>query len=199
MITSTDQQQHIGPRVRVLLAMTMSHVRSLLVCGTQTGHSYRLVTCDLCLLATLCYVKWAIKSHLNAILLTSLLCWQTMWLLLLLTGLGLSSPLPRADSADLVLVAGDGEMSDLMRAAMTMMEDRADRDVELVSRYIHFNFTLHAEILVFQELKTPRSRSFSRRIKRRPSISRSLTVSSSSSEAGQRPRVQFIQRRVSNG
>ena len=122
-----------------------------------------------------------------------------MWLLLLLTGLGLSSPLPRADSADLVLVAGDGEMSDLMRAAMTMMEDRADRDVELVSRYIHFNFTLHAEILVFQELKTPRSRSFSRRIKRRPSISRSLTVSSSSSEAGQRPRVQFIQRRVSNG
>ena len=57
-----------------------------------------------------------------------------MWLLLLLlAGLGLSSPLPRADSADLVLVAGDGEMSDLMRTAITMMEDRVDRDVEQVS------------------------------------------------------------------
>ena len=54
-------------------------------------------------------------------------------LLLLLAGLGVSSPLPRADSADLVLVAGDGEMSDIMRTAITMMEDRADRDMEQVS------------------------------------------------------------------
>ena len=122
-----------------------------------------------------------------------------MWLLLLLlAGLGLSSPRPRADSADLVLVAGDGEMSEIMRTAMTMMEDRADRDLELVSKYTS-TLQKHAVILVFQELKTPRSRSFSRRIKRRPSISRSLTVSSSSSEAGQRPRVQFVQRRVSDG
>ena len=53
-----------------------------------------------------------------------------MWLLLLLlAGLSLSSP----DSADLVLVAGDGKMSDLMRTAITMMEDRADRAPEQVS------------------------------------------------------------------
>ena len=56
-----------------------------------------------------------------------------MWLLLLLAGLGLSSPLPRPDSADLMLVAGDGEMSNLMRTAITMMEDRADRAPEQVS------------------------------------------------------------------
>ena len=55
-----------------------------------------------------------------------------MWLLLLLlAGLSLSSP----DSADLVLVAGDGEMSDLMRTAITMMEDRADRAPEQVSTH----------------------------------------------------------------
>ena len=55
-----------------------------------------------------------------------------------------------------------------------------------------------SDTLTHQEEKTPRYRSFSRRIKRRPSISRSLTVSSSSSEAGPRPRVQFVQRRVSD-
>ena len=57
VIPSTDRQQHQHirqtPGVRVLLAVTMSYVRSLLVGGTQTGHSYRLVTCDLCLLACL--------------------------------------------------------------------------------------------------------------------------------------------------
>ena len=56
-----------------------------------------------------------------------------MWLLLLLAGLGLSSPLPRPDSADLMLVAVDGEMSNLMRTAITMMEDRADTGLEQVS------------------------------------------------------------------
>ena len=56
-----------------------------------------------------------------------------MWLLLLLlSGLGLASPRPsELGSADLVLVAGDGEMSDLMKTAITMMEDRADTVLEL--------------------------------------------------------------------
>ena len=56
-----------------------------------------------------------------------------MWLLLLLlSGLGLASPRPsEPGSADLVLVAGDGEMSDLMKTAITMMEDRADTVLEL--------------------------------------------------------------------
>ena len=63
-----------------------------------------------------------------------------MWLLLLLAGLSLSSPRLRPDSADLVLVAGDGEMSDLMRTAITMMEDRADRAPEQVStQYTKYN------------------------------------------------------------
>ena len=72
-----------------------------------------------------------------------------MWLLLLLlSGLGLASPRPSdSGSADLVLVAGDGEMSDLMKTAITMMEDRADRNLE---QQVSIPFLSYYEHLIFK-------------------------------------------------
>ena len=87
---------------------------------------------------------------------------QTMLVTLAcVVGLGMGSPLPRVDqseasiaridqsedSADLVLVGGDGEMSALMRTAITMMEDRADRNLE---QQVSIPFLSYYEHLIFK-------------------------------------------------